>query len=608
MNVYEIFQSPPPRYRPKAIWVWNHTLEKDAILQRLRNFAEQGFKEIQIGTGLGLPERDRKEYLVPFLQLANPPAERNRYNANASKNPATSSKDTPESLIDACIREAERLGLSVQFLESAQRKPDAFLPPEITTESETNKTGMVWDHILAKAKQSVEYRLATGENSPPSFVILDSIAGFRKHAATTYPNLHTFQQPWWECQSLLNERLARLTGVLNWGEPLPGSLQDLPPGLIACARKTESGHLFFILNATETGIRNIHLSLPSEGTPLRGHPDTGVWTQLPIAEQDTAIDANEKENTEDDGPEETIPARPITEIAIDLQTWESVLILVTASPPEGWENSSTRVGELEARLELPDTFTAYVRDVAYLPLRNWTFEIGANPEGALLYRTSFQIGDMPAEAALIADSPCLHDQTETNGIEVFLNDTRIEGFGSSPYLDRKMSHASLEGLLCYGENCLTVIRKHPTSPTIAIESAWYLAGDFALKDCTQTVSEEEWVLVTPTPNMSLGSWTEQGYPFVDGPVIYRCTVSIPETFRNRDVELTFEDLAGCTKINVDGEHAGTVAWSPWTLKTPALAAPGPHTIEMEIFGTLNNLLTSNRRDSGLLDIVKLTAR
>lgn len=91
--------------------------------------------------------------------------------------------------------------------------------------------------------------------------------------------------------------------------------------------------------------------------------------------------------------------------------------------------------------------------------------------------------------------------------------------------------------------------------------------------------------------------TRQGLPFFAGRAILRQTVNL-SAFEGR-VVLDIRNLrAAVAHVRVNGTCMGTVAWQPHRVDVTAGLAPGPNVIEVELVGTLRNLLGPHHMAGG----------
>lgn len=91
--------------------------------------------------------------------------------------------------------------------------------------------------------------------------------------------------------------------------------------------------------------------------------------------------------------------------------------------------------------------------------------------------------------------------------------------------------------------------------------------------------------------------TAQGLPFFAGRVTLRQTVTLPPL--DGQAVLEIHDLrAAVAHVRVNGQHAGTVAWPPHRVEISGGLQPGENVIEIELVGTLRNLLGPHHRAGG----------
>lgn len=588
------FLSPSPQYRPSLAWFWNHSLDETVLVRQVAEFERQGYGTIAVQAGAGLTE----------------PFEGGAWNA----------------AVERCRQEAERLGME---LRASPLSAEAFGPWEkrVTrldsrrqreTQGTVSPSDGVADTIRLvafpgalggclydpwNAQRMAEVQLARGIHPPGPQWVYESLEGWRKEGA---PPLHGRQQPWYSCQSSLNLRITRLTSALAQGERVEGTEVSDARTLWTQHRSLHDGSLFFVANVSDESLPCVRLCLPAaEGeergwTVSRGDPDDGSWVEIPSAESGSS-------GVESAG----------IEVALDFAPWESALLRVTPCDEEVREPTRTpRVSELAASLELPSEFLAYPEGPNTLPLPDWRLQMSLIQEdtsGCALerrtYSSTFEVRDLPSRLVLVMDglaALCKAQRSPSPWFEVRLNGEAVNVLSeedveqSALWPERTTRLAELTPLVQYGENRIELAG---WNVALRMEQTPLLAGDFALRSI-----DGKWVLEGPGSRLGLGSWTEQGYPFFSGTMNYRCSVDIPETFRNRLVELYLEELAGAARISVDGTEVGTILAPPYRLTVPALQQPGSHTIQIAVMNTLTNRCLADLRPSGLVDAVRLLAR
>ena len=83
--------------------------------------------------------------------------------------------------------------------------------------------------------------------------------------------------------------------------------------------------------------------------------------------------------------------------------------------------------------------------------------------------------------------------------------------------------------------------------------------------------------------------TAHGFPFFAGRITLTRQVQLPVV--NPDLHLEIDRLhAALVQVRVNGQQAGAAAWPPHRVKIAEYAQVGDNTIEIELVGTLRNLL------------------
>ena len=91
--------------------------------------------------------------------------------------------------------------------------------------------------------------------------------------------------------------------------------------------------------------------------------------------------------------------------------------------------------------------------------------------------------------------------------------------------------------------------------------------------------------------------TAQGLPFFAGRVTLRQAVTLP-TFDGRAVLELHNLRAAVAHVRVNGQYQGTVAWLPHRVDVTPGLRPGENVIEIELVGTLRNLLGPHHLSGG----------
>ncbi len=121
-------------------------------------------------------------------------------------------------------------------------------------------------------------------------------------------------------------------------------------------------------------------------------------------------------------------------------------------------------------------------------------------------------------------------------------------------------------------------------PAHGLESL-YLTGEFGVRR-----EGRRFVICELPVSLKLGDWTDQGFPCYSGSMTYVAEVDITPT-RGERVFLELPSWEGVlSKIRVNGESAGFIAWPPWEIEVTCCLVPGRSRVEIEIVGSRRNLL------------------
>ena len=99
--------------------------------------------------------------------------------------------------------------------------------------------------------------------------------------------------------------------------------------------------------------------------------------------------------------------------------------------------------------------------------------------------------------------------------------------------------------------------------------------------------------VTGDTPFSVKSWTQTGLANFSGTAIYAKTFSVPQNYRDKRVMLDLGRVSSVADVFVNGEHAGTLVWSPYQLDITKFIKPGENAIKIFVTNT-----EANRRSVG----------
>lgn len=190
------------------------------------------------------------------------------------------------------------------------------------------------------------------------------------------------------------------------------------------------------------------------------------------------------------------------------------------------------------------------------PQENWPLlPRDYTPRGETWYQTAFSLREVVEEITLYANCP-LED--------AFLNGRRLKGKGEIP----------LKGFLTTGLNHLTLLinhNKYPFMPFIL------LRGDFSLY-----FLEGEWTIGRRKPTLQVGSWTEQGFPFYVGTIVYQTRFMVPSLYLGKKATLSLGQIKEMVEVEVNGHKAGFLFSPPWELDIGEFLKEGENELVLRI--------------------------
>jgi len=162
---------------------------------------------------------------------------------------------------------------------------------------------------------------------------------------------------------------------------------------------------------------------------------------------------------------------------------------------------------------------------------------------------------------------------EPQQAKIVLNGQAVESVDDGWFVDMAIRTVPLPELIA-GENVLEVTV--PIGRRTNLEY-FYLLGDFGVR-----VEGTKKTVTAPVRSLGFGDITKQGLPFYTGNLKYYFRVRSEGAFTVRVPRYR----GGLVKVFVDGEDAGNIAFSPYTLTVNAEA--GEHDVAIRLYGTRQN--------------------
>ena len=157
--------------------------------------------------------------------------------------------------------------------------------------------------------------------------------------------------------------------------------------------------------------------------------------------------------------------------------------------------------------------------------------------------------------------------------------SRVDGW----WIDTSFEKIDITHIVRTGNNVVEL--SYDYRDDMALESC-YVIGDFGV-----TVRENKnFMLVDEKKRVRTGNWVKQGYPFFAGTIAYVQKVNLKKQDREK-VYIELDKVKGtATKVIINGEETGILAWAPYRLEATEAVIPGENEVRIEVTNTLRNLL------------------
>jgi hypothetical protein len=150
------------------------------------------------------------------------------------------------------------------------------------------------------------------------------------------------------------------------------------------------------------------------------------------------------------------------------------------------------------------------------------------------------------------------------------------------WLDRSFGVFNIGTDVKTGDNTIT-LKTSPMKVNAEIEPV-YILGDFAVKP-----AEKGWEIEAPVVTYTSGSWKTQGLPFYSWGVTYSEEFNIEKS--DGKWEVVFGNWRGTVaEVSVNGQQAPVIAFPPYHSDITGLIKPGINKIDVNVIGSLKNLL------------------
>jgi hypothetical protein len=171
---------------------------------------------------------------------------------------------------------------------------------------------------------------------------------------------------------------------------------------------------------------------------------------------------------------------------------------------------------------------------------------------------------------------------------VAVNGIQVKPENGKWWLDRSFGVFNIGLAVRSGDNTIT-LKASPMKVNAEIEPV-YILGDFAVKP-----AQKGWNIEAPAASYTLGSWKTQGLPFYSWGISYSKEFNIEKA--DGKWEVAFGKWNGTiAEVKVNGQSAGVIAFPPYKSDITGLIKPGSNKIEINVIGSLKNLLGPHHND------------
>jgi hypothetical protein len=226
---------------------------------------------------------------------------------------------------------------------------------------------------------------------------------------------------------------------------------------------------------------------------------------------------------------------------------------VSVDLQKGWNEVLVKVGKGRGTSSGFYGFSFRVADESGVPLPDFVASISANllsdEEAFRRKETWYRIDVPPGCIAVIP--PHLHEP-----YRLFLNGKKLPLAGEEP--------VSLRDALQPGRNVLVLVTRNDESLIAPLQ------------------------FVTAETGFVLKPWTKTGLQNFSGTAVYERRFNLPKDWANHHTVLDLGRVSSVADVFVNGEHAGTLVWSPYKLDISKLLRPGDNVLKIAVTNTEAN--------------------
>jgi len=194
--------------------------------------------------------------------------------------------------------------------------------------------------------------------------------------------------------------------------------------------------------------------------------------------------------------------------------------------------------------------------------------------------TVFHLEHIPDDLALV------YENLEGGPVSITLNDVDVAGEPEPVFIwDASNRALPIARHVKEGKNHLHLRWRQPSFsslfPSIHGIEPVCLVGRFWVKK--GRIIEQKYAI----PALP---WSRVGLPNYIGTLTYKSSFKIPIQYMAQQLFIKFGEIGTVAEVKINGKHAGTLLWRPYTLDITGLIAQGENAIEVTVANTAANLL------------------
>lgn len=198
-------------------------------------------------------------------------------------------------------------------------------------------------------------------------------------------------------------------------------------------------------------------------------------------------------------------------------------------------------------------------------------------------RASFEVDQIPSSLHLIVE--------KLQRFHLKVNDHPISTHGLGWHWDKQFGRVDIASFITRGENTIELSCAYDLDTEI---EDIYLVGDFAV----ERRGTNQYVLTSELDHLEDGDWTQQGYPFYAGNMIYDKEIGVAETGDRKFIVSLIDPHATLFVVTVNGKEAGYIWKQPWDIDVTDHIKKGHNTLQIEAVGSLRNTFGPLHHDLG----------